>query len=173
MLPAAGTLPVRLNVPSTRHRQKRARPPPHFRAQLSSRRSASDVGAGHGSQCLVKLSSSPSVQSKLHLSTLGGRGIQAGRCHRVSRPIHGIGSSCLRLRQWRLGIEIPLDTPTADDERFAPLCRRRDFPVLQRIDEASRAGLSPGGDEVVWHRVAGVRRSAVARLNRWAREVYP
>jgi hypothetical protein len=29
------------------------------------------------------------------------------------------------------------------------------FPVLQRIHEASRAGLSPGGDEVVWHRVAG------------------
>ncbi|MCU1562961.1 MAG: hypothetical protein JWN05_1340 [Arthrobacter sp.] len=47
------------------------------------------------------------------------------------------------------------------------------FPVLQRIEEASRAGLSPGGDEVVWHRAGGVRRSAVADLNRWAREAYP
>ncbi|MCU1532539.1 MAG: hypothetical protein JWO49_2110 [Arthrobacter sp.] len=47
------------------------------------------------------------------------------------------------------------------------------FPVVQRVDEAARAGLSPGGDEVVWCRAEGVRRSAVAHLNHWVREVYP
>jgi hypothetical protein len=47
------------------------------------------------------------------------------------------------------------------------------FPVVQRIEQASRAGLSPGGDEVVWYRAEGVRRSAVAHLNHWVCEVYP
>ncbi|MEV5054332.1 hypothetical protein [Arthrobacter sp. LAR12-1-1.1] len=46
------------------------------------------------------------------------------------------------------------------------------FPVVQRIGEASHAGHSPGGPEVVWCRAEGVRSSALAHLNQWAREVY-
>lgn len=47
------------------------------------------------------------------------------------------------------------------------------FPVLQRIAEASHAGCSPAGGEVVRCRAEGARRSALAHLNQWAREVYP
>lgn len=44
--------------------------------------------------------------------------------------------------------------------------------VVQRLEAASRAGLAPGGDEVVWYRADGARQSAVAHLNQWVREHY-
>lgn len=47
------------------------------------------------------------------------------------------------------------------------------FPVVQRLEAADQVGLPPGGALVVWHRADAVRRSAVARLNRWAGEYYP
>jgi hypothetical protein len=45
------------------------------------------------------------------------------------------------------------------------------FPVVQRLEEARRAGSSPGDDEVLRSRAEAVRRSALAHLNRWAQEV--
>jgi hypothetical protein len=45
------------------------------------------------------------------------------------------------------------------------------FPVVQRLEEARRAGVPPGDDEVLWCRAEAVRSSAVAHLNHWAREV--
>jgi hypothetical protein len=47
------------------------------------------------------------------------------------------------------------------------------IPVVQRIAEASHAGHSPCGPEFVWRRAEGARRSALAHLNQWVREVYP
>lgn len=47
------------------------------------------------------------------------------------------------------------------------------FHVVQRIAAAARAGQSPGNDQVVWNRTAGTRRSALAHLNLWVREVDP
>lgn len=47
------------------------------------------------------------------------------------------------------------------------------FPVVQRLEVAAQAGVPTGGDLVIWNRVDGVRRSAVARLNLWAGEYYP
>ncbi|WP_306915363.1 MULTISPECIES: hypothetical protein [unclassified Arthrobacter] len=47
------------------------------------------------------------------------------------------------------------------------------FPVVQRMEEARRAGLSSVDDEVLRCRAEAVRRSAVAHLNQWAREVFP
>jgi hypothetical protein len=47
------------------------------------------------------------------------------------------------------------------------------FPVVQRIEVASQMGMPIGGDLAVWNRADGVRRSAVARLNRWSGEYYP
>jgi hypothetical protein len=49
----------------------------------------------------------------------------------------------------------------------------RTFHVVQRITAAARAGQPPGGHQVAWNRSEGTRRSALARLNLWVREVYP
>jgi hypothetical protein len=47
------------------------------------------------------------------------------------------------------------------------------FHVVQRILAATRAGRSPGGDEVVWNRSEGTRRSALAHVNLWVHDVCP
>jgi hypothetical protein len=47
------------------------------------------------------------------------------------------------------------------------------LPVVQRIAEASHASHSPCGPDFVWRRAEGARRSALAHLNQWVREVYP
>jgi hypothetical protein len=49
----------------------------------------------------------------------------------------------------------------------------RTFHVVQRIRAAARAGQPPGGDQVVWNRSEGTRRSALAHLNLWVRDVHP
>ena len=47
------------------------------------------------------------------------------------------------------------------------------FHVVQRIMAATRAGQSPGGEEVVWNRSEGTRRSTLAHVNLWVRDVCP
>jgi hypothetical protein len=47
------------------------------------------------------------------------------------------------------------------------------FRVVQRILAATRAGQSPGGDQVVWNRSEGTRRSALAHVNLWVQDVCP
>jgi hypothetical protein len=47
------------------------------------------------------------------------------------------------------------------------------FHVVQRILAATRAGHSPGGDQVVWNRSEGTRRSAIAHVNLWVHDVSP
>ena len=49
----------------------------------------------------------------------------------------------------------------------------RTFHVVQRLKAAARAGRPPGSHQVVWNRSEGARRSALAHLNLWVREVYP
>ena len=47
------------------------------------------------------------------------------------------------------------------------------FHVVQRILAATRAGQSPGGDEVVWNRSEGTRRSALAYVDLWVQDICP
>lgn len=47
------------------------------------------------------------------------------------------------------------------------------FQVVQRIMAATRAGRSPGGDQVVWNRSEGTRTSALAHVGLWVSEVCP
>lgn len=46
------------------------------------------------------------------------------------------------------------------------------LPVVQHIPETLYSGQLPGDPESTWRRAEGARNSALAHLNRWAREVF-
>jgi hypothetical protein len=111
-----------------------------------------DAGGGHAAV-------------ELRLGGLPDNAARTGRCWNAVQGFYGPArtEAIETAAEWLAAVE-----SGAHEFVFA-----QTFDVIQRIAAATRAGQPPGDDQVVWNRCEGTRRSALAHLNLWVREVCP